>query len=141
MGWHPSEYSDSFSVGELNANCEAKIMDDSGTREVPQGERGEIWVRAPNVMKGYWKRPDATRETLTPDGWLKTGDIAYIDRQGKFFIVDRKKVSHADPIEMVAHIIQELIKVKGNQVAPAELEAVLLDHDSIADSAVIGVTM
>lgn len=126
LGWHPEEYSDSFSVGELNANCEAKIMDDDGLKEVLQGERGEIWVKAPNVMKGYWNRPDATRETLTPDGWLKTGDIAYVDRNGKFFIVDRKK---------------ELIKVKGNQVAPAELEALLLDHDAIADVAVIGVTI
>jgi 4-coumarate--CoA ligase len=93
IGWHPNEYSDSFSVGELNANCEAKIMDDAGKNEVPQGERGEIWIRAPNVMKGYWNRPDATHETLTPDGWLKTGDIAFIDKNGKFFIVDRKKVS------------------------------------------------
>jgi 4-coumarate--CoA ligase len=123
MGWHPEEYSDSFSVGELNANCEAMIMDEAG-KEVPQGERGEIWVRAPNVMKGYWNRPDATAETLTPDGWLKTGDIAYIDKTGKFYIVDRKK---------------ELIKVKGNQVAPAELEALLLDFEPIADVAVIGV--
>jgi 4-coumarate--CoA ligase len=126
MGWHPEEYSESFSVGELNANCEAKIVDDDGVNEVPQGERGEIWVRAPNVMKGYWNRPDATRDTLTPDGWLKTGDIAYIDKAGKFYIVDRKK---------------ELIKVKGNQVAPAELEALLLDHNAIADAAVIGVTI
>ena len=67
-------------------------MDEDG-KEVKQGERGEIWVRAPNVMKGYWGRPEATRETLTPEGWLKTGDIAYIDEKGKFFIVDRKKVS------------------------------------------------
>lgn len=123
LGWHPEEYSDSFSVGELNANTEAKIVDEAD-KEVAQGERGEIWVRAPNVMKGYWNRPDATAETLTPDGWLKTGDIAYVDQSGKFFIVDRKK---------------ELIKVKGNQVAPAELEALLLDFDPVADVAVIGV--
>jgi 4-coumarate--CoA ligase len=125
MGWHPEDYSDSFSVGELNANTEAMIVDEQG-KEVAQGKRGEIWVRAPNVMKGYWNRPDATAETLTPDGWLKTGDIAYVDKSGKFFIVDRKK---------------ELIKVKGNQVAPAELEALLLDHEDIADVAVIGVTI
>jgi len=125
MGWAPEDHSDSFSVGELNANTEAMIVDEAG-KEVAQGERGEIWVRAPNVMKGYWNRPDATAETLTPDGWLKTGDIAFVDKHGKFFIVDRKK---------------ELIKVKGNQVAPAELEALLLDHEAIADVAVIGVTM
>lgn len=77
-------------------------------------------------MKGYWNRPDATAETLTKDGWLKTGDIAYCDDQGFLWIVDRKK---------------ELIKVKGNQVAPAELEAVLLEHDGLADAAVVGVTV
>jgi 4-coumarate--CoA ligase len=105
IGWHPTEYSDSFSVGELNANCEAKIMDDAGKNEVPQGERGEIWMRAPNVMKGYWNRPDATRETITPDGWLKTGDIAFVDKTGKFFIVDRKKVRTTDDIEIVTDFI------------------------------------
>jgi len=85
--------------------------------------RGELWVRGPNVMKGYWRNPKATAETLTSDGWLKTGDIAYVDDRGNFFIVDRKK---------------ELIKVKGNQVAPAELEALLLEHPAVADVAVIG---
>ena len=74
-------------------NCEAKIVDDdAGLHEVKQGERGELWVRAPNVMKGYWGKPEATRETLTEDGWLRTGDIAYMDKENKLFIVDRKKV-------------------------------------------------
>jgi 4-coumarate--CoA ligase len=91
MGWHPREHSDSFSVGELNANCEARLVDEDG-KDVPQGERGEIWVRGPNVMKGYWRKPAATKETLTPDGWLKTGDVAYIDEKSRFYIVDRKKV-------------------------------------------------
>lgn len=124
MGWNPLEHSESFSVGELNPNCEARLMAEDGVTEVPQGERGEIWIRAPNVMKGYWKKPEATKETVTPDGWLKTGDIAYYDKDFKFYIVDRKK---------------ELIKVKGNQVAPAELEALLLDHPAVADVCVIGV--
>jgi 4-coumarate--CoA ligase len=93
MGWNPADHSDSNSVGELNANCEAKIVDDEGREVVRRGERGEIWIRAPNVMKGYWRRPEATRETMTADGWLKTGDVAYVDRNGRFFIVDRKKVS------------------------------------------------
>jgi len=124
--FHPAETSHSFSCGCLVANCEAKIVaDEEGKIEVPQGERGEVWVRAPNVMKGYWNKPEATRETLTEDGWLKTGDIAYVDKDGNFFIVDRKK---------------ELIKVKGLQVAPAELEALLLDHPDVQDAAVIGVT-
>ncbi|KAH6625260.1 hypothetical protein C7974DRAFT_413788 [Boeremia exigua] len=121
----PSKYSPSFSVGELVPNCEAKIvLDDEGQVEVPQGERGEIWVRGPNVMKGYWNKPEATRGTFGPGGWLKTGDVAYVDEEGHFFIVDRKK---------------ELIKVKGLQVAPAELEAMLLDHPEVQDAAVIGV--
>lgn len=125
--FHPAKTSESFSVGELLANCEAKIVaDDEGKVEVPQGERGEVWVRAPNVMKGYWNKPEATRETLTEDGWLRTGDVAYVDKEGHFFIVDRKK---------------ELIKVKGLQVAPAELEALLLDHPDVQDAAVIGVTV
>lgn len=114
-------------MGELNANCEAMIMAEDGSREITArgpDARGELWVRAPNIMKGYWNKPEATKETLTPDGWLKTGDIAYVDEEGKFYIVDRKK---------------ELIKVKGNQVAPAELEALLLEHPAIADAAVIGV--
>jgi acyl-CoA synthetase (AMP-forming)/AMP-acid ligase II len=121
----PSKYSASFSVGELVPNCEAKIvLDDEGKVEAPQGERGEIWVRGPNVMKGYWRKPEATKETFGPGGWLKTGDVAYVDEEGHFFIVDRKK---------------ELIKVKGLQVAPAELEAMLLDHPEVQDAAVIGV--
>jgi 4-coumarate--CoA ligase len=77
-------------------------------------------------MKGYWNKPEATRETITPDGWLRTGDVAYVDEHKNFFIVDRKK---------------ELIKVKGLQVAPAELEALLLDNPDVQDAAVIGVTM
>ena len=111
-------------VGVLPANSEARIMNEAGTAEVAPGERGELWVRAPHVMKGYWQNPDATRQTLTADGWLKTGDVCYVDAGQNFFIVDRKK---------------ELIKVKGNQVAPAELEALLLEHPRVGDAAVIGV--
>lgn len=86
---------------------------------------GELWCRGPNIMKGYWRNEKATRETFSSDGerWLRTGDVAYVDEEGIFFIVDR---------------IKELIKVKGNQVAPAELEALILDHKYVADVAVIG---
>ncbi|KAL2373020.1 4-coumarate-CoA ligase [Blastomyces gilchristii SLH14081] len=125
LGWDPNDLGTSASVGELNANCEAKIMADDGVTELARNQRGEIWVRGPNVMKGYWNKPEATKETLTEDRWLKTGDIGYVDDTGKFYIVDRMK---------------ELIKVKGNQVAPAELEGLLLEHPAIADAAVIGVT-
>lgn len=80
-------------------------------------------------MKGYWRKPDATAEMFVdgPDGrWMRTGDIAYVDSEGRFFIVDRMK---------------ELIKVKGNQVAPAELEGVLLEHPQIQDACIVGVTI
>jgi len=128
LGWDPNHRSESASVGELNPNCSARIVSDDSANpiDVPQGERGELWVRGPNVMKGYWRNPKATAETLTPDGWLKTGDICYMDEHKRFHIVDRKK---------------ELIKVKGLQVAPAELEGLLLEHDDIADAAVVGVTI
>lgn len=86
--WTPT----TTSVGELLPNNEAKIMDDDGIKEMPVGIRGELWCRSPNVMKGYWRNPKATKETLTPDGWLKTGDIAYIDKNDRVYIVDRKKV-------------------------------------------------
>ncbi|CEL05584.1 Putative 4-coumarate-CoA ligase [Aspergillus calidoustus] len=126
LGWDPNEKSFSASVGELNANCEAKIMAEDGVTELGRNERGELWVRGQNIMKGYWRNPQATKEIKTEDGWLKTGDIAYVDTDGKFHVVDRKK---------------ELIKVKGNQVAPAELEAILLEHPAVADAAVIGVPL
>lgn len=80
------------------ANCQAKIvLDEEGEVEAKLGEPGEIWVKGPNVMKGYWGKEKATREILTPDGWLKTGDICYVDDERNFFIVDRKKASRAIP--------------------------------------------
>lgn len=94
LAWDNRETSTSASVGELLPNCEAKLMNDDGVTEIQAvGESGELWVRGPNVMKGYWNNPQATRDTITPDGWLKTGDVAYHDEKNKFFIVDRKKVS------------------------------------------------
>lgn len=104
-------------------NCEARVVSEDG-RDLPCNVPGELLIRAPNVCKGYYNNPAATAETFTPDGWLKTGDVAYYTPIGKFHIVDRKK---------------ELIKVKGNQVAPAELENVLLELDEVADAAVIGI--
>lgn len=67
-------------------------MADDGVTELGRNQRGELWVRGQNVMKGYWRKPEATKETKTADGWLKTGDIAYVDDENKFFVVDRKKV-------------------------------------------------
>ncbi|KAH9826199.1 acyl-CoA ligase-like protein 3 [Teratosphaeria destructans] len=125
IGWDPRVEPVSGSIGEPMPNVEIAIVGEDG-REVADGQRGELWVRGPNVMKGYWRKPEATRETKTDDGWLKTGDIAYRDARGLLYIVDRKK---------------ELIKVKGHQVAPAELEAVLLEHPAVQDVAVVGITM
>ena len=121
----PTLRSDSNSVGSPVSNIELKFMNVEGTAEMNRGEPGEIWIKAPNVMKGYWRNEKATKSTLTPDGWLKSGDIGYYDENDYVYIVDRKK---------------ELIKSHGNQVAPAELEALLLDHPAIADAAVIGVS-
>ena len=111
------------SVGQLVPGCEAKLVNEHGA-EVARGERGEIYIRGPNVTTGYWKNEKATRETMAEGGWLKTGDVGVCNEEGWFYIVDRLK---------------ELIKVSGLQVAPAELEAVLLTHPSIADSGVVGV--
>jgi acyl-CoA synthetase (AMP-forming)/AMP-acid ligase II len=110
------------SVGKCWPNMEARIVDVETGADLGPDQRGELWMRGPNVMLGYFERPDATRETLTPDGWLRTGDIAYVDADGDFYIVDR---------------VKELIKHNAYQIAPAELEAVLLRHPAVADAAVI----
>jgi acyl-CoA synthetase (AMP-forming)/AMP-acid ligase II len=116
---------DSGSVGMLFPNVEAKLVNDDG-REVGVNHPGELYVRGPNVCLRYWRNEKATRESLNSEGWLQTGDVAVINEHGMFWIVDRKK---------------ELIKVNGLQVAPAELEGVLLKHENIADAAVVGITM
>ncbi len=100
-----------------------KVIDDAGV-EQPLGERGELCIKGPQVMKGYWQRPDATAEVLDADGWLKTGDIAVIDPDGFVRIVDRKK---------------DLIIVSGFNVYPNEIEDVLMTHPQVASCAVIGV--
>src|SRR5829696_289496 len=110
------------SVGVAAPNTECKIIDLETGVPLGPGDRGEICVRGPQVMIGYLNNPEATAQTIDSDGWLHTGDIGYADEDGHFFIVDRAK---------------ELIKYKGLQVAPAELEAVLLSHPSVADAAVI----
>lgn len=120
IGWDPNKHSDSYSVGEPNPNVEVRLVDPSNLRDVAQGEQGEFWIRCPNVMKGYWKNEKATRETLTEDGWLRTGDVGRADTDGNFFVVDRMKVlfaRRADQRRSFTDLnMQELIKVKGNQV-------------------------
>ncbi|MFD8304331.1 4-coumarate--CoA ligase family protein [Streptomyces sp. NPDC059690] len=112
-------------VGKLIAGTEMRIVSlDDPDKDLGVGESGEILIRGPQVMKGYLGRPDATAAMIDPDGWLHTGDVGHVDADGWLFVVDR---------------VKELIKYKGFQVAPAELEALLLTHPGIADAAVIGV--
>ncbi|HEX6622341.1 MAG TPA: AMP-binding protein, partial [Pyrinomonadaceae bacterium] len=116
------EHSKHGSVGLPVPYTECRIVCLETGVELGTGAAGEICIRGPQVMKGYLGRPEATAETIDEEGWLRTGDIGYADDEGFFFIVDRAK---------------ELIKYKGFQVAPAELEALLLTHPSVADAAVI----
>jgi len=109
--------------GELVASTESRIVDPETGLDAAPGTEGELWVRGPQVMTGYLNNPEATARTLTADGWLRTGDLGRVDEDGHLWIVDR---------------VKELIKVKGFQVAPAELEGLLLAHPAIADCAVIG---
>ncbi|CAJ0907845.1 17100_t:CDS:2 [Entrophospora sp. SA101] len=101
----------------------AKIIDENG-KELGINEQGELYVRGPNVMKGYLNNKQATKECIGKDGFFRTGDVAFINENGKIFLVDR---------------IKELIKYKGSQVAPAELESVLLTNPIISDAAVVGI--
>jgi 4-coumarate--CoA ligase len=117
------------------------LLDDDG-KEVADGQPGELYVRGPNICIGYWRNPHATKETLSPDGWLRSGDVA-VCKKGWFWIVDRKKVRKLAPNNqhMLINSQQELIKVNALQVAPAELEAVLLEFDPVADAAAVGITL
>ncbi|XP_007017974.2 PREDICTED: 4-coumarate--CoA ligase-like 5 isoform X2 [Theobroma cacao] len=109
-------------AGMLSPSMEAKIVDPDSGKALTVNQTGELWLRGPSIMKGYFSNPEATASTLDSEGWLKTGDICYIDDDGFIFVVDRLK---------------ELIKYKGYQVPPAELEALLLTHPDILDAAVI----
>ncbi|NYV76603.1 4-coumarate--CoA ligase family protein [Streptomyces sp. UH6] len=112
-------------VGKLIAGTEMRIVSlDDPEKDLGPGGTGEILIRGPQVMKGYLGRPEATDAMVDADGWLHTGDVGRVDEDGWLFVVDR---------------VKELIKYKGYQVAPAELEALLLTHPGIADAAVIGV--
>lgn len=114
------------SIGQLLPNTQARLLDEDG-KDVKNGEPGELYVRGPQACLGYWRNEKASRELLDDQGWLRTGDVAvYKPETHQFWIVDRKK---------------ELIKVNGLQVAPAELEAALLENDHVADAAVVGVTV
>ncbi|MBM4794052.1 4-coumarate--CoA ligase family protein [Streptomyces sioyaensis] len=112
-------------VGKLIPNTEMRLVSLATGADLPPGESGEILIRGPQVMRGYLGRPADTAAMIDPEGWLHTGDIGRADADGWLHVVDR---------------VKELIKYKGYQVAPADLEALLLGHEAIADAAVIGVT-
>ncbi|HXP55702.1 MAG TPA: long-chain fatty acid--CoA ligase [Streptosporangiaceae bacterium] len=118
---HPGRVHKPGSIGTPIRDVEMRAVDEAG-KEVPQGEVGEIAIRGPNVMKGYWERPEATKEALRW-GWFHTGDLARVDEDGYFFIVDRKK---------------DLIIRGGYNVYPREIEEVLYEHPGVAEAAVIG---
>ena len=117
--------SDKFSgtIGLPMPNVDIKIIDDDG-KEVPLGERGEIAIRGPQVMAGYWERPDATAEVMTEDGFFKSGDVGVMDEEGYTKIVDRKK---------------DMILVSGFNVYPNEIEGVASGHPGVSETAVVGV--
>ncbi|KAJ8658373.1 hypothetical protein O0I10_006058 [Lichtheimia ornata] len=112
------------SIGYLTANTELMLVDENGN-ELGDDQEGEVLLRGPVIMKGYLNNPEANAKTFTADGWMRTGDVGKFDtKTGEFYIVDR---------------IKELVKYKGFQVAPAELEALLIKHNDVADSCVVGV--
>jgi long-chain acyl-CoA synthetase len=120
---HPDRPRKAGSIGTPIEGVQMRVVDLDGV-EVPQGQAGEIQIRGHNVMKGYWNLPDATKATITPDGWLNTGDIGKVDEDGFFYIVDRTK---------------DMIIRGGYNVYPREIEEVLYEHPAVAEAAVIGI--
>ncbi len=112
------------SIGLPFPDVEAKIMDYDKFVEKSQGEEGELWLRGPQIMQGYWGKPDETAKTITEDGWLRTGDIARMDSDGYFYIVDRLK---------------DIIIASGFNVVPREIEEVLFEHPKVQEAVVAGV--
>ena len=110
------------SIGMVVPNTEVKLVDVVTGAELGRNQEGELLIRGPQIMKGYLGRPEDTAQAIDPEGWYHSGDVGYADDEGWFYIVDRTK---------------ELIKYKGMQVAPAELEALLATHPAILDAAVI----
>jgi long-chain acyl-CoA synthetase len=112
------------SCGLPGPGVEVRIVGDDGNTDRPVGEVGEIWIRSPQNMLGYWKLPEETAKSITPDGWFKTGDAGYLDADGYLYIHDR---------------VKDMIVSGGENVYPAEVENVLAKHPDVADVAVVGV--
>lgn len=123
---HHNDNNNNGSVGKLVPNTRLRLVDEHDRDIISWDTPGEMLIQAPNVMLGYWRNEAATREALSADGWLRTGDVAVMNQAGYIWIVDRKK---------------ELIKVNALQVAPAELEGILLDCEFVADVAVVGISI
>jgi long-chain acyl-CoA synthetase len=120
---HPGRERKAGSIGTPIAGVEMKVVDDDGAT-LAAGEVGEILIRGHNVMKGYWRKPDATAAAIDAGGWFRTGDMAIVDDDGYFFIVDRKK---------------DMIIRGGYNVYPREIEEVLYEHPAVREAAVVGV--
>ncbi|XP_022918337.2 uncharacterized protein [Onthophagus taurus] len=114
-------------MGEPTSNTLMKVVkiDDPKNKHIPPNQVGELLIKGPQVMKGYYNKPEETKKSITPDGWFRTGDMVRYDENGMFYIADR---------------IKELIKVKGFQVPPAELEEIIRNFHGVADAAVIGIS-
>lgn len=128
-------------IGRVIPTYQARLVDADSGRDVEIGERGELWLKGPSVMKGYWRNEEATRNAFD-DGWFKTGDVAIVDDRKYFTYVLLSCLFVPRPTGISCSIVdrvKELIKYKGFQVPPAELEALLLGHPDVADVGVIGV--
>jgi long-chain acyl-CoA synthetase len=124
LGNHAEDYENRpDSCGPAPAVGEIKVMTSDGTQELPRGEVGELWVKGPQVIKGYWNLPDATAETFV-DGWVRTGDVARIDDEGFCFLVDRAK---------------DMLIRGGENIYCIQVESVLYEHPAVMDAAVVGV--
>ncbi|XP_027181733.1 4-coumarate--CoA ligase-like 6 [Coffea eugenioides] len=122
-GYNTENFYKYSSVGLLAPNAQARVVNWTTGCSLPPGSTGELWLRSPGTMKGYLNNDEATKSTIEKDGWLHTGDIVYFDEDGYLYVVDRLK---------------EVIKYKGFQIAPADLESVLMSHPEIVDAAVTG---
>ena len=111
------------SCGVPYTDVEFRLVDEDGN-DVPQGEPGEIWMKSPYVMKEYWRKPEETANVFTEDGWLKSGDIAYMDEDGYVFIVDRTK---------------DMIIAGGFNIYPRDIDEALVKHPKVADAITIGI--